>query len=1078
MGRKLTRVCGFLCILVLVAVAGLIGRLYWGPVTIPFARELVEARVRVVNADVSVGSVRLDLFAASGPQVVIDDAGVTVGGDVESRILLPRTEAVLQFAPLLTGEVKFRSLDIERPRITLEGGDGPALMPEMNSLMEAVDRIALLVDEELSRRNLDVIRVRDGRLEISGPTPRLIDNIDASLGRDATGAVYAESTVEGRMGTWQLALRRGTDAATGARELGLYIKDVSLAELFPLNEQVRSGRGLGLPLELQFAARLDKDGVFDRATLVGRAVDGWFQIGTTTIRYDEVAVGLAWEGEDPRIQVMPSHVVRGNTRISFDGVVTPPAAGQPDWKILIGADNPVFGSADVQEDPIMAERVHLKAHYDPSAHSLYIDRAQVQSGPASLSAVGTVDLKDDGPYLALAVEVNAMPVALLKQIWPITLTPPARAWISKHMLSGLIREASIDVSIRPPAFDEHHPDPGWGADDVRLDLTFEDVDVAPLDTLPPITGLDGTITIDNEVLTVSGRNGRIVEGVAKPVAVQEGTFTIQQLALRSIKPADISLKFAGEAQDLGTLINRPPFRALDKAQMGGGSFGGTGELDVTAHFPLRLSIAVADVDWTAAARLSGFSSTQPVRGHKISGADVAIEAGPREVAVKGKGRIDGLEANIDLLVPVEEGQGERRQDVELKVSAEELGKRGIDLGSLVSGQMVLKLAETPGGQSFDIDLTDTSVKLEQIGWEKGPGVPAKARFILSEQGDTRRLKEFQLTSDGVAIGGEVVLGKDGGFREADFAGFQIRPGDSASLKITQQRRNQYKVVFNGAQFDARGLIKTLLDKKGGAGGKDKTVYDIAIKAGRLQGFNGVVATDVDGKVTGGPEGIGTLALKGATNNRGAFHFEISGKGDTRAASGDFADTGAILRFLDVYPRMRGGTGTLLISMPEETQWFGTFGVRNLSITEDPAIRKLAELPVAARSDTGAVVVTQSVRAGEASFDRLDLRFSRKGEIITVEEGLMQGAVVGGTVTGEVDLGQRTLALTGTYVPVFALNNLFSKIPLLGFALGGGSDEGLFGVTYRLAGPISAPQLTVNPVSAIAPGIFRKMFEFR
>ncbi|WP_430512005.1 hypothetical protein [Pannonibacter phragmitetus] len=37
----------------------------------------------------------------------------------------------------------------------------------------------------------------------------------------------------------------------------------------------------------------------------------------------------------------------------------------------------------------------------------------------------------------------------------------------------------------------------------------------------------------------------------------EGTFTIRQLALRSIKPADISLKFAGEAQDLGTLINRP-----------------------------------------------------------------------------------------------------------------------------------------------------------------------------------------------------------------------------------------------------------------------------------------------------------------------------------------------------------------------------------------------------------------------------------------------------------------------------------------------------------------------------------------
>jgi hypothetical protein len=1074
----MTRACGWLCILLLLAAAGLAARLYWGPVTIPFARELVEARVRVVNAEVSVGSVRLDLFAAGGPQVVIDDAGITVGGDVQSRILLPRTEAVLQFAPLLSGEVRFRWLNVERPRIILEGEAGETRLPKMNELIEAVDRIALLVDEELSRRDLDAIRISDGRLEISGPTPRLIDNIDASLGRDASGAVFAESTVEGRMGAWQLAIRRGTNAETGDRELGLYVKDVSLAELFPLNEQVRSGRGLGLPLELQFAARLGQSGVFEQATLVGRAIDGWFQAGTTTIRYDDVAVGLAWEGDNPQIRIMPSHVRRGNTRIPFEGSIMPPDAGDPDWRILLGADNPVFGSADVPEDPIMAERVHLQARFDPAARSLHIERAQVQSGPASLSAVGTVDLKDDGPYLALAVEARAMPVALLKQIWPITLTPPARAWINRHVKAGLIHNASVDVSIRPPAFDGQHPDPGWGGDDVRLDLTFEGMDVAPLDTLPPIRGLDGKITISNEVLTVSGQGGVIAEAVAKPVSVPEGTFTIHHLAPRGIKPGDLALKFTGDTQDLGTLINKPPFRALDKAKMEGGSFGGSGELEVSATFPLRLSIAVADVDWKAKARLTNFSSAQPVRGHKVSEADVTIEADPQDVAVKGKGRIDGLQANIDLLVPVEEGQGERRQDVELKVSAEELTKRGVDLGSLVSGQMVLKLAEAEAGQSFEIDLADASVKLEQIGWEKGPGVPAKASFILSEQGDTRRLKNFQLTSDGVAIGGEVVLGKDGSFREANFSGFQIRPGDSASLKISQQRQNQYKVVLNGAQFDARGLIKALLDKKGGQESKDKTTYDVAIKVGRLQGFNSVVATDVDGKLSGGPDGIGSLTLKGATNNRGGFRFEIGGSGDTRAASGDFADTGAVLRFLDIYPRMRGGTGTMLISMPENNQWFGTFGVRNLSITEDPAIQKLAEIPVSARGENGVVIDTQSVRAGEASFDRLDLRFSRKGDTLTIEEGLMQGAVVGGTVTGDVDLNQRTLALTGTYVPVFALNNLFGKIPLLGFALGGGSEEGLFGVTYRVSGAISAPQLTVNPVSAIAPGIFRKMFEFR
>ncbi len=82
------------------------------------------------------------------------------------------------------------------------------------------------------------------------------------------------------------------------------------------------------------------------------------------------------------------------------------------------------------------------------------------------------------------------------------------------------------------------------------------------------------------------------------------------------------------------------------------------------------------------------------------------------------------------------------------------------------------------------------------------------------------------------------------------------------------------------------------------------------------------------------------------------------------------------------------------------------------------------------------------------------------------------------MSGNVNLAARSLDMTGTFVPVFALNNLFAKIPILGFALGGGSDEGLIGVTYRLTGSLAEPVLTVNPASAMAPGIFRKIFEYR
>jgi hypothetical protein len=55
-----------------------------------------------------------------------------------------------------------------------------------------------------------------------------------------------------------------------------------------------------------------------------------------------------------------------------------------------------------------------------------------------------------------------------------------------------------------------------------------------------------------------------------------------------------------------------------------------------------------------------------------------------------------------------------------------------------------------------------------------------------------------------------------------------------------------------------------------------------------------------------------------------------------------------------------------------------------------------------------------------------------------------------------------------------LNNAFSKIPLFGPLLGGGSNEGLFAINYRITGMASQPTLSINPLS-LAPGIFRNIF---
>ena len=61
---------------------------------------------------------------------------------------------------------------------------------------------------------------------------------------------------------------------------------------------------------------------------------------------------------------------------------------------------------------------------------------------------------------------------------------------------------------------------------------------------------------------------------------------------------------------------------------------------------------------------------------------------------------------------------------------------------------------------------------------------------------------------------------------------------------------------------------------------------------------------------------------------------------------------------------------------------------------------------------------------------------------------------------------------GTVVPAYTLNTVLGKVPVLGDLLLGGKGEGVFAITYAIKGPLEKPRVTVNPLSALAPGFLR------
>ena len=199
--------------------------------------------------------------------------------------------------------------------------------------------------------------------------------------------------------------------------------------------------------------------------------------------------------------------------------------------------------------------------------------------------------------------------------------------------------------------------------------------------------------------------------------------------------------------------------------------------------------------------------------------------------------------------------------------------------------------------------------------------------------------------------------------------------------------------------------------------------------------------------------IGEMRTR-VSNNRQILYFETN-------------DAGALFRFTDVYPRMVGGK--IWVAMDPPTQELapqdGLINVRDFAIRDEAALDRV-------------VSNQQNGPRSAVEFSQARAEFTKSPGRMAVRDGVVRGPMIGATIEGNIDYTRDQVNMRGTLVPLYGINNMFGQIPIVGLFLGGGSNEGLLGITYEVTGPVGNPRPMVNPLSAIAPGLLRKFFEFR
>jgi len=100
------------------------------------------------------------------------------------------------------------------------------------------------------------------------------------------------------------------------------------------------------------------------------------------------------------------------------------------------------------------------------------------------------------------------------------------------------------------------------------------------------------------------------------------------------------------------------------------------------------------------------------------------------------------------------------------------------------------------------------------------------------------------------------------------------------------------------------------------------------------------------------------------------------------------------------------------------------------------------------------------------------RLTLADQVVTLRQLRAHGGALGLTAAGNIDIPASSVDVQGTIIPLYGINTVLGKVPIVGDLVLGGKGQGLIAITARVTGRLADPQVSVNPASAVTPGFVR------
>ena len=573
---------------------------------------------------------------------------------------------------------------------------------------------------------------------------------------------------------------------------------------------------------------------------------------------------------------------------------------------------------------------------------------------------------------------------------------------------------------------------------------------------------------------------QLLSGHVEALAVSEGTLVITGLDAKD-QQAEIGVVVRGRTADALTLINHPPLHLAADLGIDPAVVGGLVGVRGRFVFPLVKELKLAQLEIAAAAQLQSASVEGVLDRFDVTEGDLLLHVTKTEMNVSGQARLNGVP--IGLTWREDFKADHFASTYRLAGWVDDEGRRALQLDAapyLHGPAMVEAAIDADRGGDFRMhvlaDLKDATLTVADLKWEKPAGNALQLDMrLFSTARDAIEFDDIRLSGPGFNLRGALHwrAGKPTkiGIRELRY------DNNLLSLSAERQEDEGWRIAVQGAQFDLRpfttDLFKPEPDPPADPGAKAAAPpVHLDLYFDSLILTDDYVVNTFHASMLRRDDLWQQIDARGRLGAEAPLQWHVWPDGSFRRTVLVSDNAGAVMKALGITDSMIDGKLHVAAAIRDDlprTPIEGQASISTFKLVQTPLLARLLNI--------GSFAGIAQLLSGEGiSFVRAETPFRIVNGTLSLMEARAWGSAMGFTGSGQVNFATQYINLNGTIVPSYTINSVLGYIPLLGTILTSREGEGLFGATYQISGSLEDPKISVNPLSALAPGILRRMFE--